>query len=439
VHELPNRPDGRTLRARGHAVTLSGRHAASVSPLEDVRRTLQAFVGWLDRSGPLSQDHMDLWAWEPGRRAKALYHRRPALGAAVAAPLAILDTFLPSTRRIVREPTRFPIADAHYAMAFIALESVSANGSHAEQARAHLQALERSRCPGWAEWCWGYPFAWETWAGTFEPGRPLITQTPYGYEAFAAAHERWGEASYREVMNSVAKFAMAHIPSAEIRPGVSACSYTPFDSRRVINANSYRAFLLVDAGFRFSRDCWMEEGLRNLAFVLATQQTDGSWLYAVDGRDAFVDNFHTCFVLKNLFKVWRITEREDQLAAIRRGYGYYKDRLLDDSGQPIPFSRKQRLTLFTRDLYDYAEGLNLALLLRDVDDDAESIADTLARALVTDWALPEGHFVTRQHRLGKNTVPYHRWAQAQTFHALVDFFVLRGRRIGPEIQPVLAS
>jgi hypothetical protein len=97
------------------------------------------------------------------------------------------------------------------------------------------------------------------------------------------------------------------------------------------------------------------------------------------------------------------------------------------------------MTLFTRDLYDYAEGLNLALLLRDVDDDAESIADTLANALVTSWALPDGHFVTRQHRLGRNTVPYHRWAQAQTFHALVDYLRLGEPAAEPELAQVSTS
>ena len=105
----------------------------------------------------------------------------------------------------------------------------------------------------------------------------------------------------------------------------------------------------------------------HLAFVLWSQQPDGSWLYAMDGKDAFVDNFHTCFVLKNLFKAWRVLGDEELHAAIDKGYGFYKSHLLDERGLPVPFARTQRLTLQRRELYDFAEGINLGLLLADVD------------------------------------------------------------------------
>lgn len=386
----------------------------------EVRRILEAFIGWLERTGPLSQDHHDLWVWGPGRRAKRLYHRHPRLGAAAIAPLALVDTFVPSTRALVTKPARFPIADAHYAMGLLALDPAV----YEWRIRGHLDGLDQSRCAGWTECCWGYPFAWETCVGTWELGRPLITQTPYGYEAFAAAYEQWGEESHLAVLESVAMFAMNRIPSEDLGNGSSVCAYTPFDTRRVINANAYRAFLLADAGVRFGRTDWLEEGMRNIRFVLDMQQGDGSWLYAVDDYDAFIDNFHTCFVLKNLFKVWRLTGGEELWTAVSDGYRYYKSALLDDAGLPIPFAKPPRLTLFTRELYDFAEGLNLALLLREVDDDAGQIAGRLAQTLTDRWALPDGHFVTRETRLWRHTLPYHRWAQAQAFHALADFAVV---------------
>jgi len=37
--------------------------------------------------------------------------------------------------------------------------------------------------------------------------------------------------------------------------------------------------------------------------------------------------------------------------------------LFDVEGLPIPFSRRPRLTVYRRELYDYAECLNLAVLL----------------------------------------------------------------------------
>ena len=390
-------------------------------PADEVRIAVGRFVAWLDRFGPASQDMMDLWAFPLGRRAKALYHRRPSIGRAAVAPLAAVDLLAPSLRRLVRPPVRFPIADAHYALAFLTLARLEDDPEHLRRARAHLDALLESRCQGYEEHCWGVPFTWETCVGTWEQGRPLITQTPYAYDALLAADDlrSWDERS--AILISIGSFAFERIPSRSTSPRASAASYTPHDSRKVVNANAYRAYLLLDAGRRFGRPEWVAEAERNLAFVLESQRDDGSWLYAMDGLDRFVDNFHTCFVLKNLTRIWVATGRADVLAAVRNGYAFYKRALLDEHLLPRPFAVTPRVSFVRRDLYDVAEGIGLALLLRDVDDDAPRIAGRLVDALVHDLQLDDGHFVTRATRFGRNTVPYHRWAQAQAFNALTRY------------------
>jgi hypothetical protein len=385
----------------------------------DVKEAVETFVRWLDGYGPLSQDHLDFYMAGPGRWAKCIYHRSALLGAVAVAPFALADAFLPSSRRLVRARRRFPIADAHYALGFLLLAQMTGAAAHEERARTFLDALEWSRCPGETDYCWGYPFDWETVTGTWPRGRPLITQTPYGFDAFEAAWRYFGERHQLEVVESVARFAAERIPTKAISPGVISSAYTPEDDRRVINAVAYRAAILTRAGERFGRDDWITQATGNMRFVLSAQSSDGSWPYAVDGHDDFVDNFHTCFVLKNLYKVWQSTHNEDVFSAIRLGYTFYKEHLLDENGEPIPFHRPPRLTLFRRHLYDYAEGINLALLLRDVDPDAEAIGDRLTHSLLQDWTLPDGHFATERLVVGWNKVPFHRWAQAQTFHALV--------------------
>jgi hypothetical protein len=394
--------------------------AAPVRQLDrDVKEAVEAFIRWLDRYGPLSQDHLDFYMAGFGSWAKRIYHRSPRVGTAAIAPLALADALVPSSRRFIRRPRRFPIADAHYALGFLVLAATTGEVAHEERARGFLNALERSRCPGETEYCWGYPFDWETVTGTWPRGRPLITQTPYGFEAFEAASRCLTDRHYLEVVESVARFAAGRIPTTVISPGVISSAYTPEDDRRVINAVAYRAAMLTSAGARFGRKDWTQQAAGNVRFVLSTQSSDGSWPYAVDGHDDFVDNFHTCFVLKNLFKVWHFNEDEEVLSAIRLGYAFYKEHLLDEDREPIPFHRPPRLTLFRRHLYDYAEGINLALLLGGVDPDADEIGDALTRSLLQDWALPDGHFATERLRVGWNRVPFHRWAQAQTFHALV--------------------
>ncbi len=45
--------------------------------------------------------------------------------------------------------------------------------------------------------------------------------------------------------------------------------------------------------------------------------------------------------------------------AIERGVGYYVDNLFDERGMPKPFSRPPRLIVYRRELYDYAECMDL--------------------------------------------------------------------------------
>ncbi len=412
-----------------HAETSgSGHPACNEQPNEErrpagdlSRRALAAAetqARWLESYGDSSWDTYDFWANDWGRRAKRVYYIHKSLGTPLVAPFALLDWLAPRSRAFFWHRQRFPIADAHYAMGFCHLAAADSSGRWLARAVHSLEALVESRCPGETEYCWGYPFDWETCFGTWRTGTPLITSTPYGYEAFALAHELTGAPECLAIMASVARFADARIGSTVISPGVVASTYTPNDRRRVVNASAYRGFLLAAAGRQFTREDWLAKARTFLAFVLQSQHDDGSWYYAMDGRDAFIDNFHTCFVLKNLYKSWVILDDDVLLSAVRRGYDFYKASLLDQHMLPLPFAKTQRLSLLRRDLYDYAEGLNLALLLRDIDTDARTILRAILDDLLTRWQLSDGHFVSRELIGRRSAIPYHRWAQAQTFRSL---------------------
>ena len=99
------------------------------------------------------------------------------------------EAFLPSARRLFHHPIRFPIADAHYAMGFAFLYQATGDSSHLENAVHFLTELKKSRCVEFKEYCWGYPFDWVTRNGIIKEQTPLITTTPYCYEAFLQVFE----------------------------------------------------------------------------------------------------------------------------------------------------------------------------------------------------------------------------------------------------------
>lgn len=399
----------------------------AVLPKEKVLKAVLRFIEWLDRYGEVSYDFQSFYAGPIGRSAKALYYRNGLLGTLAVSPMVFCEAFVPSARRLFWKPQRFPIADAHYAMGFFFLGQVLEEEQCHRRALHFLEILERTRCPGCDHYCWGYPYNWETLRGTIKEGTPLITTVPYVYEAFKQAYQIDGDERWFRVMRSIGEHAVRDYRDFETSASASTCSYTPEPehSLGVINANAYRAFLLTSAALDFSEEKYRNIAERNLNFVIECQNPDGSWYYANDGKRHFIDHFHTCFVLKALAKIEMLTGDPECTKAIERGVGYYVRNLFDERGLPRPFSRPPRLTVYRRELYDFAECVNLAILLRGRFPEFDDILSIVLNQILNVWQKPDGSFRSRQLLLGWDDTPMHRWAQSQMFRSLC--FLLRGK------------
>jgi hypothetical protein len=425
--------------------------------------TLARFAEWLSAYGETSWDHQSFFAGPVGRRAKALYYQQRYLGTAAVAPMIFCEAFLPSARRLYHHRIRFPIADAHYAMGFAFLYQTTGDSIHLQKAIHFLNELKGSRCPECTEFCWGYPFDWVWRGGVIRRQTPLITSTPYGWEAFLQVYqilqaevrspvtdakqrpgflrseERGPETEdggrttggggraedrldeWKTILESIARHAVNDIKDFKTSATASSCSYTPFSEGGVINAAAYRAFLLTSAAELFGNEDYWKVAERNLNFVLENQSSDGSWFYAIDGVRDFVDHYHTCFVMKALAKIHTLTGHEACGKALKRGLEYYSENLFDEEGLPKPFSKAPRLTVYKRELYDCAECINLCLLLRDRFPVLETTLHRVVGSILNDWVKPDGSFRSRRLHFGWDNVPMHRWGQAQMFRSLAFY------------------
>jgi hypothetical protein len=357
------------------------------------------------------------------------------------------EAFFPSARQLFHHRIRLPIADAHYAMGFALLYELTSEVRHLERAIHFLNELKKSRCSDFKEYCWGYPFDWVWRGGIIKRDTPLITTTPYVYEAFLQVGELLGQRSvisdHRSdkdeassdlppvtsefcavnIAESIARHAANDIKDFPTSATASSCSYTPNDEGGVINTAAYRAFLLTGASQVFANDTYWKIAERNLNFVLENQNADGSWYYAVDGVRNFVDHYHTCFVMKALAKIHTLTDHEGCLDAISRGLKYYLENLFAEDGLPKPFSKAPRLTVYKRELYDCAESINLCLLLRDRFPQLQRELNTVLGGILANWIKPDGSFRSRRLHFGWDNVPMHRWGQSQMFRALAFYLV----------------
>jgi hypothetical protein len=385
------------------------------------------FCGWLEGFGETSYDFQTVYASPLGRAAKTLYYRQRILGTMAVAPMVFCEAFAPRARRLFWKKQRFPIADAHYAMGFALLADVRREEKWLDRARHFLSMLEATRCPGLKEYGWGYPFDWQGIDGTIPTGTALITTTPYVYEAFSQVYSLDHDPRWLAIMESIARHAFHDYRELETGIGAASSGYTPWptDKCLVVNASAYRASLLAQAGIQLAQPKYLEAAKRYIRFVASVQNVDGSWPYSADGKREFVDHFHTCFVLKSLTKVARMIDSPEAERAIERGVQYYIGHLFDKTGLPLPFARRPRLITYRRELYDYAECVNLAVLLRERMPAFDPILSRVVGDLIERWQRPDGSFLSRQLLVGWDNVPMHRWAQAQMFRSLC-FLLARG-------------
>ncbi|HEV2455614.1 MAG TPA: hypothetical protein VGY98_15215 [Verrucomicrobiae bacterium] len=386
-----------------------------------VLEVLQNFTSWLENYGETSWDFQSYYAGPIGSRAKALYYKNKLLGTVAVAPMVFSEAFFPSARRLFHRKMRFPIAGAHYAMGFAYLYEATGDKRHLEKAIHFLEVLQKTRCPGFKEYCWGYPFDWVTLNGTITTETPLITTTPYAFEAFLQVHQLQPREEWRDILESIVRHAITDIKDFKWSETANTSSYTPYDKGLVVNASAYRSCMLISAAKFLERENLLDIARGNLNFVLESQNADGSWPYAKDGVRNFVDQFHTCFVMKALAKIHSLTGEARVLEALKRGVDYYVNNLFAEDGMPRPFSKAPRLTVYKRELYDLAECVNLCLLLRERFPQLEKVLETVVAGVLKNWVKPDGSFRSRKLIFGWDNVPMHRWAQSQLFRSLAFY------------------
>ena len=384
--------------------------------------SVRRFLDWLDVNGTAGYDPYDLWATGYGVRARRLFYKYGGAAAAVAAPLMLADRLFPKAARRTIEKRRYATSHAHLILGLLDLHAIPAfDGDHLTRAKELGDELDDLKIDGYSGDCWGYPFDWQNRRGLWPKDTPLITVTPYGFDADLALYDVTNDERYLGRARSVVEFALNDLNITERLDGTAASSYSPLDHSLVINASAYRAFVLITGGRIFGNKKADDLGRRLVQFVINRQRADRSWPYALETKgDDFVDHFHTCFVLKNLAKIYAVNDDPEILRTIEKGYVYYEKSLFYDDGLPRPFSVGGDRSL-KYNLYDFAEAVNLGVVLRDRVPRAFDRAVSVAQAAVERFQLMDGHFVTSIDRLGiHNKLAFIRWPQAQLFHALTS-------------------
>jgi hypothetical protein len=148
-----------------------------------------------------------------------------------------------------------------------------------------------------------------------------------------------------------------------------------------------------------------------VCWINAQQQEDGSWNYYAD-NDAgnFIDCFHSCFVVKNLYEVQTLIPELIPLTndVICKGWKFIQHSLYDtERGLCRRFIKKHINDPYNWDLYDQAEYLGLLVKFGEIEHALqfeESVIKYFSNG--NDWYCRIDIF---KRRWGKN---FQRWGIA---------------------------
>ena len=296
-----------------------------------------------------------------------------------------------------------------------------------ELARELVAEIESRATPAGQGLGWGYPFPWQSrsfWAPAGTPNA-VVTVT-VGWHALDCA-EAFGDASARALGLGAARFLASGLRITPDPPDGAALSYTPADATRVVNVSALASRLLLRAGKEAGDADLTTLGGRLLRFVLAAQRPDGSWPYASDKGGAWMDSFHTGFVVESLVSA-RDMGAPIPDGALSRGIEAY-DRFFGRDGAA-------RLTLAESsplDAHSAAQGMITygAIAAAPSLSDSRRHTARAAAFAIGDWALRalwvrgESHFAYRISRGWRDEREFLRWVQAWMALAMATVESLR--------------
>jgi hypothetical protein len=285
-----------------------------------------------------------------------------------------------------------------------------------------ITALGELRCASYAEPCWGYHFDVQTRVFFYPRTTPNTIATAFAGLGLLDAYELADAGDALESAVGAGEFFLRHVP--QTRGEAGACfGYLPGDRTPIHNANMLVAALLARLARLTGRTDFARAASAAVEYTVTRQLPDGAWLYGDEPHLAWIDGFHTGYLLDGLLTCIEADiggERAEN--AWRRGLHYYAQALIEADGTP-------RYTPVSRYPID---GQCLAQAIR-----------TLARATVLEpvvaplfWevlgfglkrmAMPDGAFVFQRTRWWTNTIAHPRWVEAPMLAALT-YLIAAGR------------
>ena len=313
---------------------------------------------------------------------------------------------------------------ALFALAQLARHRHLRTADSENQAHEFLTALLAMKVDGYSGAAWGYNFDWQS-RNFFAPrNTPTIVPTAFAARAFIEAAREFQHDEYLRTARSVCKFILKDLPRTVESETELCFSYAPNSDTRIFNATLLAAEVLASAGKLTNDDQLLDAAKRATQYVVNNQGPDGSWLYGTDPKQAWIDNFHTAYILFSLKRIIDALSLHGEFeSALKRGYEYWKNNFFLAEGWPKYYHDDP----YPADAHAAASAVITFLECAELDNNASRLAQNVATWTIQNLRDNRGFFYYQRRRFYTVRKPYMRWTQAWMLYALARF--LEGARM----------
>lgn len=389
----------------------------------DFQQSLEQLLNWIENSGHVGYDPYDIKGEPCIIRLTRLGSKNIVYALVRETVFELFYTFPLLSRRLLRiKPKHNAKATGLIASSYLDLYSLYKNESYYAKALTCLGWLRANKAQVSHGTGWGYPFDWQS-KELIPAGTPNGIVTTVAGDAFWNHFRISGEKESLDYCTDICEF-LSSLPVDEINQDQICFSYTPLFINHVHNLNLFVAEFLLKTGMETGRADWILMSNRAINYTLANQLPDGSFDYngPPEKPQNHFDNYHTGFVLRMLYSIWKLTKREDVFTALHKCYSHYVKNFFESDTIPkLMPDKKYRI-----DIHSCAESINCLSTLSPIFPEGLNLAESVLAWTIDNLQDKSGYFyygIIKSRFTAirfKSKIPYIRWGEAWMMRALAS-------------------
>jgi hypothetical protein len=290
-----------------------------------------------------------------------------------------------------------------------------------DAARSCLDWVLDHASPGYKGLGWGNQFDFASRAGFFPKGLPTVVWTAHIASTLLEAHRITSDHRYRAAFLDAATFISESLGHQVDDAGI-CFNYSPGIPAPIHNSNLLAAATLAQAAAESGNTDWGDLASRAYAWSLASARRRGAWQYGVGPRYAWVDNFHTAYVIESLVTGHELLGDEVvPSSAIGESVAYWVDSFFLPDGTPRYYDDRT----LPIDIQCAAQAIETAAVLSHRFPWLGPLADRVLSWTLGHMRKPNGAFGYQKRRWWRNDLESIHWGQATMLSALGAYCACR--------------